>query len=50
MLLPINGLEPKEQEPEVREAMALSIALLADTDDGRAALWKINAPETLRKG
>lgn len=50
MLMPINGLEPKEKEEVVREAMAESVMALANTEAGRKALWKVKAPEHIQKG
>ncbi|EFJ52357.1 hypothetical protein VOLCADRAFT_103022 [Volvox carteri f. nagariensis] len=50
MLRPINGQPPLEKEDTVRECMAESILVLANTDKGRDALWEAGAPEALRKG
>eukprot|EP00798_Chlamydomonas_sp_ICE-L_P011519 gene11519-34233_t len=50
ILGPINGEEPKEKDDSVREAMAESVLSLAGLEEGRAALWKVKAPDVLRKG
>lgn len=40
----------REKDDTVREAMAESLAALASTKAGRDALWKVKAPEVLKKG
>lgn len=48
--VPINGEPPKETEDSVRENMAVSISLLADSEEGRKALAEVGAEEKLKKG
>ncbi len=42
--------QPGTQDEHVRECMAESIMVLASTEAGRAALWKVKAPERIRAG
>ncbi|WIA33946.1 hypothetical protein OEZ86_007041 [Tetradesmus obliquus] len=39
----------KDPDDAVREALAEAVAVLATADAGRKALWKVSAPELLRK-
>ncbi|GAX76264.1 hypothetical protein CEUSTIGMA_g3708.t1 [Chlamydomonas eustigma] len=50
MLKPINGEEPKEKDTIVRQSMSRALLALASTQLGRDALWKIKAPDILKKG
>jgi hypothetical protein len=51
MLEPICGTAgPKDEDSDVREALAEAIAELAETDAGRTRLWDLKVPEMLRKG
>ena len=40
----------REKDVSVRQAMADSFLAIASTKWGRAAMWKINGPEILKKG
>lgn len=50
LLEPINGLDPKEKDDSVRQAIAECLLALASCRQGRVALWKVKGPEILRKG
>mmetsp|Transcript_21144 Transcript_21144/g.63303 ORF Transcript_21144/g.63303 Transcript_21144/m.63303 type:complete len:395 (-) Transcript_21144:598-1782(-) len=51
MLEPISGAEKaKEPDAVVREALAESVLAIALTTEGRAALWRVKAPEMLKAG
>ena len=50
MQVPINGEAPKETEDSVRENIAVSISLLAETEEGRQALKDAGADDKLKKG
>ena len=40
----------REKDDSIREAMAEALLAFASTRLGRAALWKIKAPDILKKG
>lgn len=48
--VPINGEPPKETEDSVRENMAVSVGILAEFEEGRAALKEAGAEAKLKKG
>ncbi|KAK9826935.1 hypothetical protein WJX74_000656 [Apatococcus lobatus] len=51
ILAALCGLgQPQEPDAEIRERLADSILLVAQSDAGRKKLWELQAPEALRKG
>lgn len=50
MLQPLSGVDPKEADDTVREALAESIAQIAGTEKGKELLQRLDAVELLKKG
>lgn len=50
LLRPVSGRRPLELSSEVRQACAEALLQLATLEEGRDALWRLDAPNALKKG